>query len=37
MAQLVTGDKTKGIKNIGELVLRISKFDSYRLLLYMKI
>ena len=31
MAQLVTGDKTKGIKNIGELALRISKFDSYRL------
>jgi hypothetical protein len=31
MAELVTGDKTKGIKSVGELALRISKFDSYRL------
>lgn len=31
MAELITGDNTKGIKSIGELALRISKFDSYRL------
>ena len=31
MAELITGDKTKGIKSVGELALRISKFDSYRL------
>ena len=31
MAEIITGDRTKGIKNIGELALRISKFDSYRL------
>lgn len=31
MANIITGDKTKGIKNVGELVLRISRFDSYRL------
>lgn len=31
MAELITGDATKGIKSIGELALRISKFDSYRL------
>jgi hypothetical protein len=31
MAELITGDTTKGIKSIGELALRISKFDSYRL------
>ena len=31
MAELITGDINKGIKNIGELALRISRFDSYRL------
>jgi hypothetical protein len=31
MAELITGDTTKGIKSIGELALRISKFDGYRL------
>ena len=31
MAEVITGDTTKGIKSIGELALRISKFDSYRL------
>jgi hypothetical protein len=31
MANVITGDTTKGIKGIGELALRISKFDSYRL------
>jgi hypothetical protein len=31
MAEVITGDRTKGIKGIGELALRISKFDSYRL------
>ena len=31
MAELITGDNTKGIKSVGELALRISKFDSYRL------
>lgn len=31
MAELITGDKTKGIKSVGDLALRISKFDSYRL------
>jgi hypothetical protein len=31
MGELIRGDNTKGIKNVGELALRISKFDSYRL------
>ncbi len=31
MAELIKGDTTKGIKSTGELALRISKFDSYRL------
>ena len=31
MAELITGDRTKGIKNVGELALRISRFDGYRL------
>ena len=31
MAEIITGDTTKGIKSVGELALRISKFDSYRL------
>lgn len=31
MAEIITGDTTKGIKNVGELALRISRFDSYRL------
>ena len=31
MAELIKGDNTKGIKSVGELALRISKFDSYRL------
>ena len=31
MAEIITGDRTKGIKNVGELALRISRFDSYRL------
>jgi hypothetical protein len=31
MAEIVTGDPSKSIKGIGELALRISKFDSYRL------
>lgn len=30
-SNLVTGDKTKSIKSVGELALRISRFDSYRL------
>lgn len=29
--EVIKGDNTKGIKSIGELALRISKFDSYRL------
>lgn len=31
MAEVITGDRTKGIKYVGELALRISRFDSYRL------
>ena len=31
MAEVITGDKSKSIKSVGELALRISKFDSYRL------
>ena len=31
MAEIIRGDNTKGIKSIGELALRISRFDSYRL------
>ena len=31
MAEIVTGDKNKSIRGVGELVLRISRFDSYRL------
>ena len=31
MAEIITGDKTKSIKGVGELSLRISAFDSYRL------
>jgi hypothetical protein len=31
MAEVISGDITKGIKNVGELALRISRFDSYRL------
>lgn len=31
MAEIISGDKTKEIKNVGELSLRISRFDSYRL------
>lgn len=31
MANVITGDKTKGIKSVGELALRISRYDSYRL------
>jgi hypothetical protein len=31
MAEVIKGDNTKGIKSVGELALRISKFDSYRL------
>jgi len=31
MAEIISGDRTKGIKNVGELALRIGKFDSYRL------
>lgn len=31
MAEVITGDNTKGIKSVGELALRIGKFDSYRL------
>ena len=31
MAEVITGDTSKGIKGVGELALRISKFDSYRL------
>jgi hypothetical protein len=31
MANIVTGDINKGIKRIGELALRISRYDSYRL------
>lgn len=31
MAEVIKGDNTKGIKSVGELSLRISKFDSYRL------
>ena len=31
MAEIISGDRTKGIKNVGELALRISRFDSYRL------
>jgi hypothetical protein len=29
--RLISGDTTKGIKRVGELALRISRFDSYRL------
>ena len=31
MAEVITGDRSKSIKSVGELALRISKFDSYRL------
>ena len=31
MVEVIKGDNTKGIKSVGELALRISKFDSYRL------
>jgi hypothetical protein len=31
MANVITGDTTKGIKGIGELAFRISRYDSYRL------
>ena len=31
MAEIITGDNTKSIKSVGELALRISRFDSYRL------
>ena len=31
MAEIISGDNTKSIKSVGELALRISKFDSYRL------
>jgi hypothetical protein len=31
MANIVTGDVNKGIKRMGELALRISRYDSYRL------
>ena len=31
MSNIIRGDNTKGIKSVGELALRISKFDSYRL------
>jgi hypothetical protein len=31
MENIITGDTSKGIKNVGELALRISRFDSYRL------
>ena len=31
MAEVIKGDTTKGIKSVGELALRISRFDSYRL------
>lgn len=31
MAEIIKGDNTKGIKSVGELALRISRFDSYRL------
>lgn len=31
MAEIISGDVTKGIKNVGELALRISRYDSYRL------
>ena len=31
MANLISGDNTKDIKSVGELALRISRFDSYRL------
>jgi hypothetical protein len=31
MAEIIRGDISKGIKSVGELSLRISKFDSYRL------
>jgi hypothetical protein len=31
MANIISGDTTKGIKGVGELALRISRFDSYRL------
>lgn len=30
-SNVVTGDSSKSIKSVGELALRISKFDSYRL------
>lgn len=31
MGKVITGDTTRGIKSVGELALRISRFDSYRL------
>lgn len=31
MVEVIKGDNTKGIKSVGELALRISRFDSYRL------
>lgn len=31
MANIISGDNTKVIKGVGELALRISRFDSYRL------
>lgn len=31
MATILRGDNTKGIKSVGDLALRISRFDSYRL------
>ena len=31
MSEIISGDKTKGIKSVGELALRISRYDSYRL------
>lgn len=31
MAELITGNTSKDIKGVGELALRISRFDSYRL------
>lgn len=31
MAKIISGDINKGIKGVGELALRISRFDSYRL------
>jgi hypothetical protein len=31
MAEIITGDVSKGIKSVGELALKISNFDSYHL------